>query len=55
LPFDVKLTQPALPSMASLTKAQFDAEIEKGLADLQAGKVSTAKDVRERLRKDYSQ
>lgn len=53
MPFDVKLPQNRPLAMGSLTKAQFDAEIEKGLADLQAGRMSSAKDVRERMNKDY--
>lgn len=40
LPFDVKL--PALPDINELTAEQLRAEIEKGFADAEAGRVSPA-------------
>jgi addiction module RelB/DinJ family antitoxin len=38
LPFDVKLPEPAPLAYGTLTKRQFDDEIEKGFADYRAGK-----------------
>lgn len=53
IPFDVKLPQAKPVSIGSLTQEQFDAEIEKGLADLSAGKVIVAEHVDEYLHRDY--
>ena len=53
IPFDVKLPQAKPVSIGSLNQEQFDAEIEKGLADLSAGKVIVAEHVAEYLHRDY--
>lgn len=53
IPFDVKLPQAKPVSIGSLTQEQFDAEIEKGLADLSAGKVVAAENVAAYLNRDY--
>lgn len=53
IPFDVKLPQTKPVSIGSLTQEQFDAEIEKGLADLSAGKVVAAENVALYLNRDY--
>ncbi|MDD3315721.1 MAG: hypothetical protein PHH05_09560 [Syntrophaceticus sp.] len=37
----------------TLTEEQFNAEIEKGLADLNAGRVVSAENVADRMRQDY--
>ena len=39
IPFDIKLPVPAPPAIGSMTKEQFDAEIQKGLDDIEAGRV----------------
>lgn len=54
IPFDMKLPQRNLPAFGSLSEAQFNAEIEKGLADLTAGKVTSADQVAERMQRDYN-
>ena len=53
IPFEVKLPQAKPVSTGSLTQEQFNAEIEKGLADLSAGKVIAAENVAEYLHRDY--
>jgi DNA-damage-inducible protein J len=40
-------------SVATLTREQFDAEIEKGLANLIGGKVTSAENVADRIHRDY--
>lgn len=42
IPFEVKLPQTALRNYGSLTREQFDAEMEKGMADVKAGRVYSA-------------
>lgn len=42
IPFEVKLPQTALLNYGSLTREQFDAEMEKGMADVKAGRVYSA-------------
>ena len=53
LPFDVKLPQGKPLAYEALTKAQFDAEIEKGMADMKAGNVYSADSVEAQMRRDY--
>lgn len=45
IPSDMKLPQETPPAYGSLTKEQFDAEIEKGMADMREGKVYSAEAV----------
>ena len=53
IPFDVKLPDEAPLAYASLTKEQVDAEIEKGISDIKAGKVYSADAVEAEMRRDY--
>lgn len=53
IPFDMKLPQSKPVSLDSLTEQQFNTEIEKGLADLSAGRVIAAEDVAQYLHQDY--
>ena len=50
LPFEVKLPQEAPVAYGALTKEQFDAEIEKGMADIRDGRVYSADDIEEEQR-----
>ncbi len=53
LPFDVKLP-PAKPvDISTLSEAEFNEELEKGYADIQAGRTQSAKKVFADIRKDY--
>ena len=53
IPFDMKLPQNRPLSIGGLTDEQFNAEIEKGLADLTTGKVVSAESVADRMQRDY--
>jgi DNA-damage-inducible protein J len=53
LPFEMKLQRKTPLNYSTLSDDQFTEEIEKGLAAAAAGKVSTAEQVAERLRRDY--
>ena len=53
LPFEVKLPQDEPIAYGALTKEQFDAEREKGMADIREGRVYTADEVEARMKKDY--
>lgn len=54
IPFDIKLPQSQALNIGSLSDEQFNAEIEKGLADLTAGRVVSAESIADRMRRDYS-
>lgn len=53
IPFEMKLPQSAPLAYGSLTKEQFDAEIEKGVADICAGRVYSADDVEMEMKRDF--
>ncbi|MGE5552293.1 MAG: type II toxin-antitoxin system RelB/DinJ family antitoxin [Bacteroidota bacterium] len=53
MPFEMKLPQNTPLSVGTLSEEQFNAEIEKGLADLATGKVISADRVTERMQRDY--
>lgn len=53
IPFEVKLPENELHEYGSLTKEQFDAEIGKGMEDIQKGRVYSADSVEEEMRRDY--
>ena len=44
IPFDVKLPA-SIPAIGSLTKEQLYAELDRGMADIKAGRVYTADEV----------
>ena len=53
IPFEVKLPNFPVLDMSKLTKEQLKAEIEKGLADAAAGRVTPATEVFAELREEY--
>lgn len=53
IPFEMKLPQEAPLAYASLTKEQFDMEIEKGMANIREGRVYSADDVEAEMKRDY--
>ena len=53
LPFEVKLPQEKPVAYGSLTKEQFDAEMEKGMADIREGRVYTADEVEAEMKRDF--
>lgn len=54
LPFEVKLPVAQPLDASKLTEQQMNAEIEKGYADILAGKTRSAEDVFADMRKNYS-
>lgn len=53
LPFEVKIPTARLSNVAKLSEAELDAELEKGYADMAAGKTKSAKQAFADIRKDY--
>ncbi len=53
IPFEMKLPKKTPFACGSLTKEQFDAEIGKGMEDIQEGRVYSADAVEEEMRRDY--
>lgn len=54
LPFDVKIPITKLVDVSTLTEEEFHTELEKGYADMKAGRVKDAKQVFADIRKDYN-
>ena len=53
LPFEVKLPATRSVDISGLTEEQLSEELEKGYADIAAGRTRAAKGVFEGIRKDY--
>ena len=53
IPFDMKLPQCKPTPLGSLSEAEFNAEIEKGFADMIAGRMRPAADVFADFQRDY--
>ncbi len=53
IPFEMKLPQKQPVSIGALTDEQFNTELEKGFAELAAGRVVSAESVAERMHRDY--
>jgi DNA-damage-inducible protein J len=53
IPFEMKLPQTNPLAFSSLSEEQFNAELEKGLADLASGRVISAEDVAAKMHQDY--
>ena len=53
IPFEMKLPKTEPLSYDSLTKEQFDAEIDKGMADIRAGRVYTADAIEAEMKRDF--
>lgn len=49
----MKLPQEMPPAYGSLSKEQFDSEIEKGMADIRESRVYPADDVEAEMKRDY--
>ena len=54
IPFDVKLPQTKLLNYNALSQEQFNAEIEKGITSLDAGKIIPEKNVREKMKRQFN-
>jgi addiction module RelB/DinJ family antitoxin len=53
IPFEMKLPANRPATMGKLTKEQFDAEIEKGMADIEYGRVYSADEVEQEMNRLY--
>lgn len=53
IPFEMKLPAKEPLVMGNLTKEQFDAEISKGMADIENGRVYSPDQVEEEMRRLY--
>ena len=53
LPFEVKMPASRLVDSSVLSDAEMDAELEKGYADMKAGRTKSAKSAFADIRKDY--
>lgn len=53
LPFEVTLPAPKVVDMSRLTKAELNAELEKGYDDMNAGHTKPARQAFADIRKDY--
>lgn len=53
LPFEVKIPTRMPLDIRTLTEEQLDEELEKGYADIAAGRTKSAKAVFENIRRDY--
>lgn len=53
IPFEMKLPQTVLPNYDSLTREQFDAEMEKGMADVKAGRGYSADTIEAEMKRDF--
>ncbi|MCL2634094.1 MAG: type II toxin-antitoxin system RelB/DinJ family antitoxin [Oscillospiraceae bacterium] len=53
IPFEVKLPRKAPLVYSELSKEEFDAEMEKGMASMRAGRGLSSKEVREKMHRKY--
>lgn len=53
IPFEMKLPQNVPLAYGSLTKEQFDAEIQKGMEDIRAGRMYSAEEVEAEMKRDF--
>ena len=53
LPFEVKMPARGLVDASVLSDAEMDTELEKGYADMKAGRTKSAKSAFSDIRKDY--
>ena len=54
LPFDLKLPKNKPLDHSKMTKEQFDAEMEKGLADYYLGRTLSSAQVKEKMQRGYA-
>ena len=53
IPFEMKLPASHVPDLSKLTQEQLHTELEKGYADVVAGRTKAASAVFDKIRKDY--
>jgi addiction module RelB/DinJ family antitoxin len=54
IPFDVKMPRGMPLNYSELSTDQFDAEIQNGIDDMNAGRVTSSKQVREEMHRSYA-
>ena len=54
IPFEVKLPRKEPLAYGSLTKEELNNELEKGMADVRTGRVYSAEDVEDELKREYN-
>ena len=54
LPFEVKIPMAGQTDVSELSEADLNAELEKGYADMEAGRIKSVRQVFADIRKDYS-
>lgn len=53
IPFEMKLPNTQPLAYSALTKEQFDEEIKKGLDDIKAGRVFSAEEIEDEMKRDF--
>ncbi|MCD7819697.1 MAG: type II toxin-antitoxin system RelB/DinJ family antitoxin [Lachnospiraceae bacterium] len=53
IPFEMKLPADRPLAYGALTKEQFDAEIEKGMTDIENGRVYSADEIEAEMQRDF--
>lgn len=53
IPFDVRLPAAVPLSYETLTKEQFDRELEAGMSDIKEGRVFMAEEVQDEMRREF--
>lgn len=53
IPFEMKLPQEVPLIYGSLTKEQFDSEMEKGIKDIQESRIYSADTIENEMKKDF--
>ena len=53
IPFEMKLPERVPLTYGSLSKEQFDMEISKGMADIDAGRTISSADLRAEMKRDF--
>lgn len=53
IPFEIKLPTNAPTAFGALTKEMFDAEMYKGISDIEAGRVYSADSIEEEMKRDF--
>ena len=54
IPFEMKLPETEPLAYGSLTKEQFDKEIEKGISDVKAGRIYSAETIEAEMKRDFN-
>lgn len=54
LPFEVKIPMAGQTNVSELSEADLNAELEKGYADMEAGRIKSVRQAFSDIRKDYS-